>query len=58
MSDMRGHSVTIRLNDTEFKLLKERAEREGRSVSNMIRVAVFVKSAPIKIDSVGQVVRD
>ncbi len=55
---MRTHIVPVRLNDAELALLKERAEREGRTLSNLIRVALFRKAAPVKIDSVGQVVRD
>ncbi len=55
LSYMRTHIVPVRLNDAELTALKERAEREGRTLSNLIRTSLF---RPVKVatDSVGQVV--
>jgi hypothetical protein len=58
---MRSHSISIRFTETEWRLLKEQAEREGRSVSNMIRVALFNPTSGrirSRVDGVGQVLPD
>lgn len=55
MYAVRSHIVPVRLSDAEFQALKERAEREGRTLSNLIRSVLFRKP---RIDSVGQVVEE
>jgi len=52
---VRPHIVPVRLTDAELALLKERAEREGRTLSDLIRAILFRK---VRIDSVGQVIEE